>query len=158
MRARQHRKTLREHLFPDRAKKHFTLRIFCIYLKTNNKNCQKQSVCGQRKTRLEIFQVRFKTYVGNYQALMARIRLVRRETLRDAVFLWSTPFWAPRISCGSADFMASKAASLLPALMASSTLRNELRTMLVRFLLIEARRAETRVAFLADDVLAISLS
>jgi hypothetical protein len=36
--------------------------------------------------------------------------------------------------------------------------RSELRTMLMRFLLIVARRAETRVAFLADDVLAISLS
>ena len=63
------------------------------------------------------------------------MRLVRREILRDAVFLWRMPFWAPRISSGSAAFMAMTAASLLPETIASSTLRSVLRTRLVRFLL-----------------------
>jgi hypothetical protein len=93
--------------------------------------------------------------VDNYQALRARIRNVSRDTLREAVFLWKTPFCAPRISCGSAAFIAEIAASLLPALIASSTLRNELRTRLTRFLFTVARRVETRVAFFADFVLAI---
>jgi hypothetical protein len=93
--------------------------------------------------------------VDKYQALRARIRNVRRETFRDAVFLWNTPFWAPRISCGSAAFIAKIAASWFPELIASSTLRKELRTRLTRFLLTVARRVETRAAFFADFVLAM---
>ena len=43
------------------------------------------------------------------------MRLTRRETLREAVFLWNTPFCAPRISSGSATFIAVSAACLFPA-------------------------------------------
>ncbi len=38
--------------------------------------------------------------VENRQAFMALTRLVNRETLREAAFLWITPFWALRISSG----------------------------------------------------------
>src|SRR3970040_2604597 len=56
----------------------------------------------------------------------ARTRLARRETLRDAVLRWTTPFCAVRAMIGSASFNAAAAASLLPEAMASSTLRTEL--------------------------------
>ena len=50
-------------------------------------------------------------------------RAARREILRDAVFLCTTPLVTPRISSGCAVFSASAAASALPEAMASSTLR-----------------------------------
>ena len=89
------------------------------------------------------------------QAVMAFTRAVKRETFRDAVFLCMIPFCAPRANCGVAVFKAASASAFLPDVIASSTLRTVERTMLVRFLLMMARREATRVAFLADDVLAI---
>src|SRR5690606_25444592 len=58
---------------------------------------------------------------GNHA--IALRRAVRRETLRDAVLLCSTRFWADRISTGCASASAALAASLSPAAIASSTLR-----------------------------------
>src|SRR5256885_949576 len=92
------------------------------------------------------------------QAFSELTRLVRRETLREAAFLWSTPFCAPRISSGAAALSADSAASRLPEAIASSTLRTWPRTRLKRFLLIAVRRAATRVAFFADFVLAMEVS
>jgi hypothetical protein len=124
----------------------------CIINKKSVKDCQsadKQKRAGANHGAFS------KRYVDKYQAMRARMRLIRRETLREAVFLWKTPFCAPRMSSGSAIFMAISAACLFPAPIASSTLRRELRTRLTRFLFTVARRAELRVAFFADLVLAI---
>jgi hypothetical protein len=66
------------------------------------------------------------------------------------------PFCAPRMSSGSAALRAASAAALSPALSASSTLRTDVRTRLVRSLLMTARRAATRVAFFAELVFAIN--
>src|SRR5579884_1656591 len=83
------------------------------------------------------------------------IRCASRETLRLALFLWSTPRWAARMITGSAAFSAATAASRLPLAIASSTLRTELRIVDRRALLIAVRRAILRVALRADVVLAI---
>jgi hypothetical protein len=128
-------------------------------LENTKKNLPNKVRSRTNKNAPEFPQARFlETGVDKCQAVSALMRLVSRETLRDAVFLWNTPFWAPRMSSGSADFMAASASAWLPALIASSTLRSELRTRLTRFLLTVARRAETRVAFFADLVLAIKIS
>jgi hypothetical protein len=124
----------------------------CITNRKRVKDCQS----ADKQKRAGIIHGAFlKRCVDKYQAMSARMRLIRRETLREAVFLWNTPFCAPRMSSGSATFIAVSAACLFPALIASSTLRRELRTRLTRFLFTVARRAETRVAFFADFVLAI---
>jgi hypothetical protein len=124
----------------------------CITNRKSVKDCQS----ADKQKRAGMIHGAFsKRYVDKYQPMSARMRLTRRETLREAVFLWKTPFCAPRMSSGSAAFMAVSAACLFPALIASSTLRRELRTRLTRFLFTEARRADTRVAFFADFVLAI---
>jgi hypothetical protein len=83
---------------------------------------------------------------------------VSRDTFRLADFLWMIPVRAARMSAGSAATRAACAAPLLPLLMASSTLRNELRMRERRALLTSVRRAILRVAFLADLVLAIDTS
>ncbi len=56
-------------------------------------------------------------------AVIERTRAVRRETLREALRLWTTPFWADRMSTGSTDFNAASAIARSPLTMASSTLR-----------------------------------
>jgi hypothetical protein len=124
----------------------------CITIKKCVKDCQS---ADKQKRAGTIHGAFSKRYVDKYQPRSARMRLTRRETLREAVFLWKTPFCAPRMSSGSATFIAVSAACLFPVLIASSTLRRELRTRLTRFLFTVARRAETRVAFFADFVLAI---
>src|SRR5580704_1597896 len=83
------------------------------------------------------------------------MRWVKRETLRLALFLATTPFWAARMISGSAARSAASAAVLSPAVIASSTVRTKPRMRDRRALLITVRRAILRVAFLADDVLAI---
>jgi len=131
----------------------------CSSLCNSNKKCVKDCQSSDKQKRARMIHGAFsKRYVDKYQPRSARMRLTRRETLREAVFLWKTPFCAPRMSSGSAAFIAVSAACLFPALIASSTLRKELRTRLTRFLFTEARRADTRVAFFADFVLAIYFS
>src|SRR5690349_23839502 len=84
------------------------------------------------------------------------MRLVRRDTFREAVFLCTMPFWAARIISGSAARSAATASVWLPAAMASSTLRTKVRIRLRRDLLIAVRFAILRVIFLADTVLAMA--
>src|SRR5690606_17143730 len=84
-------------------------------------------------------------------------RADRRETLRLAVFLCSTPFCALRASSGAALFSASAAAVLSPEAIASSTLRTAERARVVRALLICVRFSVWRAAFFAELVLAILL-
>jgi hypothetical protein len=124
----------------------------CIINKKSAKDCPLADKQKRAGTNHGAFS---KRYVDKYQPRRARMRLTRRETLREAVFLWNTPFCALRMSSGSAALMAISAACLFPAPIASSTLRRELRTRLTRFLFTVARRAEPRVAFFADFVLAI---
>src|SRR5579871_1198066 len=89
------------------------------------------------------------------QAPILAIRWVSRDTLRLAVFLWTTPARAARNSEGSAATRAAWAAALSPLAIAASTLRSAVRMREQRALLISVRRAILRVAFLADLVLAI---
>src|SRR6185436_10999447 len=79
----------------------------------------------------------------------------RRETLRFAALRWMTPFCAARMISGSADFSAASAAVLSPEAIASSTLRTVERMRERRALLTSVRRAITRVALRAEDVLAM---
>src|SRR5947209_4073975 len=65
------------------------------------------------------------------------------------------PFCAARMISGSAAFSAAAAAALSPEAIASSTLRTELRMRERRAVLMSVRRAITRVALRAEDVLAI---
>src|SRR5919112_2613650 len=67
------------------------------------------------------------------------------------------PFWAARISSGSAARSASAAAAWLPEAIASSTLRTKVRTRERRERLITVRFAILRIIFLADVVLAMAL-
>src|SRR5690242_10020543 len=64
--------------------------------------------------------------------------------------------WAAFISSGSACFIAVAAAARSPLLIASSTERTAVRSLVRRALLTTVRRAILRVAFLAEVVLAIS--
>ena len=57
------------------------------------------------------------------QTASALTRLVRREILRDAAFLWTMPFCAARASLGSASLSASAATFGSLEAIASSTLR-----------------------------------
>src|SRR3982074_3671696 len=82
-------------------------------------------------------------------------RSVRRETFRLAAFLCTTRFWAERMMTGSAAFKAAIALSRSPAAIASSTLPTNVRRRDRRALLTAVRRAMTRVAFLAELVLAM---
>ena len=68
------------------------------------------------------------------QLAIALTRAVNREILRLAVFLWIAPFCAERANNGAADFNASSAVSMLPAAIASSTLRTSVRVCEVRAL------------------------
>src|SRR3954463_8048440 len=79
----------------------------------------------------------------------------RRETLREPVFLWTTPLVTARISSDWAFTKASLAAAASPALSASSNLRRKVRTRERRAVLISVRRAILRTAFLEPGVLAI---
>src|SRR5579872_5168807 len=92
---------------------------------------------------------------GGNQPLSFLTRAARRETLREPVFLWITPFVTPRIICGSAAFSAAAAASRLPAESASSTLRTAVRIWLFRFLLMAVLRAVLRTRFSAETWLGI---
>src|SRR5262249_56142110 len=78
-----------------------------------------------------------------------------RDTLRFAALRWITPFCAARMISGSAAFNAAAAAALSPEAIASSTLRTEVRIRERRAVLMSVRRAITRVALRAEDVLAI---
>jgi len=89
------------------------------------------------------------------QSAIAFTRALSRDTLRLAAFLSITPFCAVLASTGSADFSASFAAALFPALIASSTSRTAPRARDVRYLLISVRRTAWRAAFFADFVLAM---
>ena len=60
-------------------------------------------------------------------AASALTREVRRDILREAVFLCRTPLVTPRISSGWAAANAVAAASALPDVRASSTLRRKVR-------------------------------
>src|SRR5262249_47959660 len=81
--------------------------------------------------------------------------LVRREIFRFAALRWITPFWAARMISGSADLTAASAAALSPDLIASSALRTAVRMRERRAELTLVRRAITRAALRADEVLAI---
>jgi len=71
-------------------------------------------------------------------------RAASREILFDAVRLWNTPLCAARINSGCAALSAVCAAAASPEAIASSTLRTKVRTRLLRFLLISARRKAWR--------------
>src|SRR5262249_8660111 len=81
----------------------------------------------------------------------------RRDTFRSAALRWITPFCAARMISGSAAFTAARAASLLPALIASSALRTAVRMRERRAVLISVRRAMTPAGLRAEDVLAIGI-
>src|SRR4051795_4654247 len=89
------------------------------------------------------------------QAPRALIRMARRDTFREAVFLWTMPFWAARMISGSADRRTCVAFAWSPPAIASSTLRRKVRIRLRRERLTSVRFAILRVIFLADVVLAI---
>src|SRR5690606_38817286 len=84
-------------------------------------------------------------------------RAAKRDTLREAVFLWITPFCAARMISGCAARSAVSAADLSPLAIASSTLRTKVRMRLRRSLLTSVFFAITRIAFFADFVFAIDL-
>src|SRR3712207_9475563 len=86
------------------------------------------------------------------------MRLARRDTFREAVFLCTMPFWAARIISGWAARRAATESVWLPEAIASSTLRMKVRMRLRRLRLIAVRFAILRVIFLADTVLAMGLS
>src|ERR1700688_583462 len=86
------------------------------------------------------------------------IRWARRETLRLALFLCTTPRCAARMMVGSASLNAANAAVRSPLAIASSILRTELRSSERRDLLTSVLRAILRVALRAELVLAMSLS
>src|SRR5262249_61998156 len=86
---------------------------------------------------------------------IALIRAARRDTLRAAVFLWTTPFCAVRARTGSAAARALRAAALSPAASASSTLRTWDLNWERRDLLISVRRGILRAGLLAAVVVAI---
>lgn len=88
-------------------------------------------------------------------AVIDLTRAVRRETLREAVFLGTMPFWAERISMGSASLRACSAVTLLPDAIASSTVRTPDFRRVRRLLLTSSRRNETRAARFAELVLAM---
>src|ERR1700674_3790904 len=92
--------------------------------------------------------------VAAYLSSLA-IRWARRETLRLALFLCTTPRWAARMIAGSASLNAVKAALRSPLAIASSILRTELRSSERRVLLTSVRRAILRVALRAELVLAM---
>src|SRR5450759_4194585 len=83
------------------------------------------------------------------------MRWARRETLRLAVFLWTTPRCAARMITGSASLNTVIAALRSPAAIASSTLRTDLRSKERRVLLTSVLRAILRVALRAELVLAM---
>jgi len=66
-------------------------------------------------------------------------RLAKRDTLREAVFLWITPFDTARITSGSAALNAAAAAAWSPRATASSNLRMKVRTRERRDLLTSVR-------------------
>src|SRR5471030_529861 len=84
-------------------------------------------------------------------------RLVRRDTLREPVFLWSTPLDTPRMISGSAAFRAARAAFGSPEAMASSTLRIKPRTRVLRAVLMAVRLAVVRTRFLAEAILGMGV-
>jgi hypothetical protein len=86
---------------------------------------------------------------------IALIRRDRREILRDAAFLFTTPRVTPRINSGCADLSAAFAASLSPVSIAVSTLLIKVRMRLRRLMLVAVLRSSRRTRFFADDVLAI---
>src|SRR4051794_32767568 len=92
-----------------------------------------------------------------YAEARAPIREASRDTFREAVFLCTMPFWAARMSSGSAARRASVAALRSPLAIASSTLRTKVRMRLRRERLIAVRFAILRVIFLADVVLAMAV-
>lgn len=90
-----------------------------------------------------------------FALLSAATRLVRRDTLRLPVFLWTTPFDTARMVSDSAALRAVSACLGSPEAMASSTARQEVRMRERRALFTAVRRAMTRVAFFADFVFAM---
>src|SRR5262249_14670368 len=80
-------------------------------------------------------------------------RLVRRETLREPVFLCSTPLVTPRMISGSAAFKAASAAPLSPLAIASSTLRIKPRMRVLREVLIAVPFAWVRTLFWDEAIL-----
>ena len=77
------------------------------------------------------------------------------DTLRLAAFLWITPFCAARMIVGSASLSAATALARSPDAIASSIFTTAVRRCERRDLLTAVRRAIWRVAFWADDVLAM---
>jgi hypothetical protein len=78
------------------------------------------------------------TWARDHRALM---RAARRDSLRETVFLWSTPFVMARCSSGCARRKADCAACLSPLEIAVSTFLTKVRTRLVRARLIAVRLA-----------------
>jgi hypothetical protein len=89
---------------------------------------------------------------GHASALM---RAESREIFRDAVFLCTTPFFAPRMISGCAAMSAAWAAVLSPPAIDSSTFFIEVRIRLRRSRLISVRRSDWRTRFFADGEFAI---
>ena len=82
-------------------------------------------------------------------------RAASRDTLRDAVLAWMTPFWAERITADSVAIKTSRAAAASPLAIASSALRICVRIALRRMRFTAVRRASFRTAVLAEEVFAI---
>jgi hypothetical protein len=92
----------------------------------------------------------------NVQPARDFTRFVRRAMRRDAVFLCTMPFWAARMTIGSALASAVLAAAPSPDVSASSTFRRKVRIWLRRERFTAVRRAIFRTAFFAEAVFAIS--
>lgn len=80
----------------------------------------------------------------------ALILAASRDSLRETVFLWSTPLVIARCSSGCANRRADCAVALSPVEIAVSTFLTKVRTRLTRARLIAVRFAVCRMRFSAD--------
>jgi hypothetical protein len=102
------------------------------------------------------FWRRFQSSIRNYcqgsrdQTDIALIRADSRDSFLETVLRCTTPFWAPRIICGSAARNAANACSLFPDAMASSTFLTEVRRRPRRPRFTSVRRLICRMRFFAD--------
>jgi hypothetical protein len=88
----------------------------------------------------------------------ALMRAANRDSLRETVFLCSTPLVIARCSSGCASRKADCAAVLSPVEIAVSTFLTKLRTRLARARLIAVRLAVCRTRFSADLWLAMQFA
>jgi hypothetical protein len=92
---------------------------------------------------------------GNQPAGSALMRAESRDSLRDTVLVWVTPFVAARCISGRASRSASPAASLLPLAIAASTFLMKVRIRDLRAALRAVRVFVCRMRLRAEAVLAM---